>query len=53
LALVVLVPVSEDSYLITLVLVEIKSVGFSIFQLQEVIIQRLFTDANFFGGFLK
>ena len=49
----VLVPIPEDADLVAFVLVEIKSICLSILELQKVVIERLFTDADFFGGLFK
>lgn len=47
------VPVSQNTDLIILVLIEVKSIQFSVFKLQEIVIQRLLTDAHFLGRLLQ
>ena len=48
-----LVPVSQDTNFVCLVLVEVKAIQLSVLQLQKVVIQTLLGDANFVGRLFK
>jgi len=48
-----LIPVPQNSDLVVLVLVEVKPVGFSILELQEVVIQTLLADPHLLSSLFQ
>lgn len=49
----IFIPIPQYSYFVILMFIEIKPIGFSVLQLQEVVVQALFADANFLGSFFE